>query len=55
MLYANNYYVAFMTRCDFGILKSCYGEGDLEKYEGDIRLNVQDWSTLPRISLREAE
>ena len=36
------------------MLKNCFGEGDLELYEGSLELKVDDWRSLPAISLREA-
>ena len=36
------------------MLKVCYGEGDLELYEGHIDLTVDKWKSAPLISLREA-
>ena len=41
-------------RCEFGVLNTCYGEGDLERYEGDLSLTTEDWESLPKLSLREA-
>ena len=40
-------------RCEFGVLNTCYGEGDLELYEGDPGLTIEGWQSVPRISLRE--
>ena len=36
------------------MLKNCFGEEDLELYEGSLELKVDDWTSLPAISLREA-
>ena len=41
-------------RCEHGVLASCYGEGDLEVYEGVLNMSTHNWESLPRISLREA-
>ena len=38
----------------FGVLSTCFGEADLECYEGDLGLDAQDWKALTRLSLREA-
>ena len=35
-------------------MKNCYGEGDLELYDGRLNLKVDGWKSLPVISLREA-
>ena len=42
------------SRCEHGILAICYGEGDLELYEGKLELQVNSWNTAPVLSLREA-
>ena len=36
------------------MLRSCFGEGDLELYEGKLDLDAHGWKTMPVISLREA-
>ena len=41
-------------RCEFGVLNTYYGEGDLELYQGDPGLTIEGWQSVPRISLREA-
>lgn len=43
-----------MNRCEFGVLKNCFGEGDMELYEGKLDLKINDWESLPVLSLREA-
>ena len=41
-------------RFKFVILSTCFGEGDLESYEGTLGLHPKDWEALPKLSLREA-
>ena len=45
-LYDDSTYVTVLSlstvRCEFGVLKNCYGEGDLELYEGSVDLQ---WMT----------
>ena len=36
------------------MLKNCYGEEDLELYEGTLELKVDDWRSLPLITLQKA-
>ena len=47
--YSHNYLL--FPRCEFGVLKNCYGEGDLEVFEGSLDLETDSWRSLP---LREA-
>lgn len=47
-------YYSCHVRCEYGVLKSCFGEGDLELYTGKLSLDVRDWRSLPVLSLREA-
>ena len=44
----------FLCRCSYGALKTCYGEGDLECFEGFLPLEVNGWENDKYISLREA-
>ena len=44
----------FLCRCSYGVLKTCYGEGDLECFEGFLPLEVNGWENDKYISLREA-
>ena len=41
-------------RSSFGVLKTCFGEGDLELYRGSLPLTVEGWKKDPVLSLREA-
>ncbi len=41
-------------RCAHGVLKVCYGEGDLELFEGELDLRVEGWQTDKLLSLRKA-
>ncbi len=43
-----------MYRSKHGVLKNCYGEGDMELYEGKLDLSVDGWQSSPVLSLREA-
>ena len=36
------------------MLKTCFGEGDMELYDGKVDLKVKDWESFPVLSLREA-
>ena len=47
-------FINLFQRCEFGVLKNCYGEGDLELYDGRFDLNVDGWKSMSVISLREA-
>lgn len=46
--------VYYPCRCEHGVLKDCYGEGDLEAYTGRLNLSVDGWEASPVLSLREA-
>ena len=41
-------------RCAHGVLKVCYGEGDLEPFHGGVNLTAEGWEKDKTISLREA-
>ena len=41
-------------RCAHSILKVCYGEGDLEPFQGGVNLTAEGWENDKVISLREA-
>ena len=43
-----------MYRSSFGVLKTCFGESDLELYCGSLSLTVDGWENDPLLSLREA-
>ena len=43
-----------ICRCEYGVLKKCYGEGDMELYSGKLELIVEGWQSAPLLSLREA-
>ena len=43
-----------MYRSSFGVLKTCFGENDLELYPGSLPLTVDGWEKDPLLSLREA-
>lgn len=47
-------YLLYRLRCCYGVLKTCYGEGDLECYDGMLPLEVNGWKNDKVISLREA-
>lgn len=44
----------YRLRCSHGVLKQCFGEGDLELFKGDLDIPVDGWEESPIISLREA-
>ncbi len=44
----------FPYRCQHGVLKICYGEGDLEPFKGELDLTVNGWQDERVLSLREA-
>ena len=44
----------YRLRCSYGVLKQCYGEGDLELFKGELNIPVDGWEDSPFISLREA-
>ena len=45
---------SFSCRCEHGVLKTCYGEGDLEPFQGKLDLAVEGWKEKRVLSLREA-
>ena len=38
-----NLLIFFTYWCEYGVLKNCFGEGDLELYEGSLDLEVENW------------
>ena len=44
----------YRLRCSHGVLKQCFGEGDLELFKGDLDIPVDGWEESAIISLREA-
>ena len=44
----------YRLRCQHGVLKVCYGEGDLEPFQGGLDLMVKGWQDERVLSLREA-
>ena len=46
--------ICYMYRSSFGVLKTCFGENDLELYPGSLPLTVDGWEKDPLLSLREA-
>lgn len=51
-VYAN--VVLFLFRSKYGVVATCFGEGDLELYLGSIDLSVDGWKNDKTISLHEA-
>ena len=39
------------NRYEFGVIQNCYGEGDLELYEGKLQLEATHWESAPVLSL----
>ena len=43
-----------LCRCEHGVVTTCFGEGDLEMYEGVVALSVKGWKNERVLSLHEA-
>ena len=50
--YSITIYLVYRSSC--GVLKTCFGESDLELYHGILPLTVEEWKKDPVLSLREA-
>ena len=48
------YYSYIHCRSKYGVVATCFGEGDLELYPGSIDLSVDGWKNDKTISLHEA-
>ena len=44
----------YRLQCEYGLLNSCYPGSELEAHSGSLQLQVQDWRSAPRVTLREA-
>ena len=51
--YGSKFYL-YRVRCKYGVLKDCYGEGDMELYQGDLSIPVDGWKDASILSLRQA-
>ena len=48
------YYSYIHCRSKYGVVATCFGEGDLELYPGSIDLSVDGWKNDKTISMHEA-
>ena len=54
-MYKTLFYVTHCAcRCDHGVLRICFGEGDLEMYSSVVALSVEGWENERVLSLHEA-